>query len=156
MVYWPSSPGIFWHQGGGGGGGGGGGELLKSQCCIKIISFNVWVRYFLWNFRGYLWNSTQNILLILLASGRCMHPYLFSWVNRAIDTFQHQIHFWTVTHMEIPEFNLSHSWPVLRNSITGDFTGRLWVKGEHFQWKKIINCNTDHEIKWSYYLKGYV
>ena len=37
-------------------------ELLKFQCCIKIISFNVWVRYFVWNFKGYLWNSTQNIL----------------------------------------------------------------------------------------------
>ena len=28
------------------------------------ISFNVWVRYFVWNFKGYLWNSTQNILPI--------------------------------------------------------------------------------------------
>ena len=39
-------------------------ELLKFQCCIKIISYNVWVRYFEWNFKGYLWNSTQNILPI--------------------------------------------------------------------------------------------
>ena len=39
-------------------------ELLKFQCRIKIISFNVWVRYFVWNFKGYLWNSTQNILPI--------------------------------------------------------------------------------------------
>ena len=38
--------------------------LKISQCCIKFISFNVWVRYFVWNFKGYLWNSTQNILLI--------------------------------------------------------------------------------------------
>ena len=30
----------------------------------KYTSFNVWVRYFVWNFRGYLWNSTQNILPI--------------------------------------------------------------------------------------------
>ena len=29
---------------------------------MKIISFNVWLRYFVWNFKGYLWNSTQNIL----------------------------------------------------------------------------------------------
>ena len=34
---------------------------LNFQCCIKI---NVWVRYFVWNFKGYLWNSTQNILPI--------------------------------------------------------------------------------------------
>ena len=34
------------------------------QHCIKIISFNVWVRYFVWNFKGTLWNSTQNILPI--------------------------------------------------------------------------------------------
>ena len=30
-------------------------------CCIKIVFFNVWVRYFVWNFKGSLWNSTQNI-----------------------------------------------------------------------------------------------
>ena len=27
----------------------------------KIVSVNVWVRYFVWNFKGSLWNSTQNI-----------------------------------------------------------------------------------------------
>ena len=37
---------------------------LKFQCCIKIASFNVWVRYFEWNFEGNLGNSTQNILSI--------------------------------------------------------------------------------------------
>ena len=31
---------------------------------MKIISFNVWVRYFVWNFKGYLWNSTQNFSTI--------------------------------------------------------------------------------------------
>ena len=31
---------------------------------MKWISFNVWARYFVWNFKGYLWNSTQNILPI--------------------------------------------------------------------------------------------
>ena len=30
---------------------------ISMLCCIKIISFN-----FVWNFKGYLWNSTQNIL----------------------------------------------------------------------------------------------
>ena len=39
-------------------------ELLNFQCCMKCISFNVWARYFVWNFKGYLWNSTQNILPI--------------------------------------------------------------------------------------------
>ena len=33
-------------------------------CFIKDLSFNVWVRYFVWNFKGTLWNSTQNILPI--------------------------------------------------------------------------------------------
>ena len=28
-------------------------ELLNFQHCIKIISFSVWVRYFVWNFKGY-------------------------------------------------------------------------------------------------------
>ena len=27
----------------------------------KLTSFNVWARYFVWNFKGYFWNSTQNI-----------------------------------------------------------------------------------------------
>ena len=31
---------------------------------IKSTSFNVWVRYFVWNFKGTFWNSTQNILPI--------------------------------------------------------------------------------------------
>ena len=30
----------------------------------KNLSFNVWVKYFEWNFKGILWNSTQNILPI--------------------------------------------------------------------------------------------
>ena len=29
---------------------------------MKIFFFNVWVRYFVWNFEGNLWNSTHNIL----------------------------------------------------------------------------------------------
>ena len=30
----------------------------------KCTSFNVWVTFFVWNFKGYLWNSTQNIVPI--------------------------------------------------------------------------------------------
>ena len=29
-----------------------------------ILYLSVWIIYFLWNFKGYLWNSTQNILPI--------------------------------------------------------------------------------------------
>ena len=36
----------------------------KCQCCTKMISFSVWMRYFVWNFKDSLWNSTQNILPI--------------------------------------------------------------------------------------------
>ena len=39
-------------------------KTFKIQLCLKIVSFNVWVRYFVWNFKGSLWNSTQNILPI--------------------------------------------------------------------------------------------
>ena len=39
-------------------------ELLNFQHYIKIISFNVWVKYFVRNFKDTLWNSTQNILPI--------------------------------------------------------------------------------------------
>ena len=34
-------------------------RAIKIQCCIKV-----WVKYFVWNFKGYLWNSTQNIIPI--------------------------------------------------------------------------------------------
>ena len=39
-------------------------DLFIFQCCIKFISFNARVRHFVWNFKGYLWNSTQNTLPI--------------------------------------------------------------------------------------------
>ena len=39
-------------------------RALKISTLHKILSFNVWVRYFVWNFKGTLWNSTQNILPI--------------------------------------------------------------------------------------------
>ena len=39
-------------------------ELLNLQFSTSYTSFNVWVRYFVWNFKGYLWNSTQNIIPI--------------------------------------------------------------------------------------------
>ena len=39
-------------------------ELLYFHLWIKSTSFNVWVRYVMWNFKGTLWNSTQNILPI--------------------------------------------------------------------------------------------
>ena len=55
--------------GGGGGGGGNAHKLLNLRAlnfylCMKYTSFNVWVRYFVWNFKWYLWNSTQYILPI--------------------------------------------------------------------------------------------
>ena len=40
------------------------GVFQKKKCCMKMIYFNVWARYSVWNFKGYLWNSTQNIWLI--------------------------------------------------------------------------------------------
>ena len=39
-------------------------RALRISMLYKIISFNVWVKYFVWIFKGYLWNSTQNILPI--------------------------------------------------------------------------------------------
>ena len=38
----------------------------ESSChmCIKHTSSNVWIKYFIWNFRGCLWNFTENILFI--------------------------------------------------------------------------------------------
>ena len=39
-------------------------RALNFHLWIKSTSFNVWVRYFVWNFKGTLWNSTLNILPI--------------------------------------------------------------------------------------------
>ena len=55
---------------------------------IKSTSFNVRVRYFVWNFKGTVWNSTQNILPIhwkiwflynteILKAPRFKSPYAF-------------------------------------------------------------------------------
>ena len=41
---------------------------------LYTVSFNVWVRYFVWNFKGTLWSSTQNIFTIhwkMCISFRC-------------------------------------------------------------------------------------
>ena len=35
---------------------------LRSSLFNKLHIFSEWIRYFVWNFKGYLWNSTQNIL----------------------------------------------------------------------------------------------
>ena len=54
-------------------------ELLSFQHCIKIISINVWARYFVWSFKGTLWNSTQNILPIhwkICIRWHCKKTYL--------------------------------------------------------------------------------
>ena len=40
-------------------------RAFKFSPVNKSTSFNVWVRYFVRNFKEYLWNSTQNILPIL-------------------------------------------------------------------------------------------
>ena len=37
-------------------------DRLNFKYLVKIASFNVLIRYFVWNFKGSLWNSTQNIL----------------------------------------------------------------------------------------------
>ena len=39
-------------------------ELLLIHRHTKIVSFNIWARYFMWNFKGTLWNSIQNIVPI--------------------------------------------------------------------------------------------
>ena len=39
-------------------------RALKFHLWIKSTSRNIWARYFVWNFKGDLWNSTQNILPI--------------------------------------------------------------------------------------------
>ena len=52
----------------------------------KIVSFNEWVRYFVWNFKGALWNSTQNISAIqwkmcILLSGENLRDLRFKSVE---------------------------------------------------------------------------
>ena len=39
-------------------------RILKISILKKTVSLNVLVRYFVWNFEGFLWNSTQNTLQI--------------------------------------------------------------------------------------------
>ena len=39
-------------------------ELLKFHISIEYTSFRIWVRYFMWNFKEYLWDSIKTILAI--------------------------------------------------------------------------------------------
>ena len=77
---------------------------------IKSTSFNVWVTYFVWNFKGTLWNSTQNILPIhwtiwflcnfeILRALRFKSSYVF--LKRLPDTkFSATLqHFWVCPHI---------------------------------------------------------
>ena len=62
-------------------------EHLIFQQCMKFASFDVWVRYFAWNFKGILWNSTQNIspiywkMCTLLSSGTLIAPRFMSTLS---------------------------------------------------------------------------
>ena len=38
------------------------GQLGDPGFCIFRSTVNIWLRFFVWNFKGHLWNSTQNIL----------------------------------------------------------------------------------------------
>ena len=56
-------------------------ELLNLRS-LKIWSFNVWVRYFMWNLKGTLSNSTQNILpthwkMVILITGENLQAHRF-------------------------------------------------------------------------------
>ena len=56
---------------------------------IKIISFNIWARYFEGNFKGTLWNSTQNIspiqweMCILLRVQNSI-LFLYKWYEKSV------------------------------------------------------------------------
>ena len=39
-------------------------RVPKILSLYRIVSFNVWARYYAWNFKGTLWNSTHSILPI--------------------------------------------------------------------------------------------
>ena len=96
-------------------------ELLKFQRCIKIVFFIVWVRYCGWNFKGTLWNSTQNVLSI--HRNMC---FLFTGEN--LDLRAAHKHFWNAPWSP---FYLSHClsytvsywpllhWPWVNNLYTG-------------------------------------
>ena len=58
-------------------------ELFNLHFSTNCTSFNVWVRYFFaWNFKGTLWNSTQNILLI-----HCEKRYIYNDENLKVPKF---------------------------------------------------------------------
>ena len=65
------------------------GTILKKLTSEKDIHtyFNVWVRYFVWNLKGYLWNSTQSTL-----SFRYQLATRKLWINslRPSDVYMHR------------------------------------------------------------------
>ena len=65
-------------------------RILKISTLYKnFIVWNVWVRIFAWNFKGTLWNSTQNILPINLKD---MH-FIHRWIIKSKKGWAHE-RFW--------------------------------------------------------------
>ena len=75
------------------------------KCCSKIMSFNVRIRYFVWNIRVMLWNSTWNILpLHYLISYKVDHLRVL-WFNSSYAFLKFPFGLWSLlscaTHMVV-------------------------------------------------------
>ena len=108
-------------------------ELLRFQCFINITPFCVWERYLVWNFKGTLWNSTQNILpkhwkiSILFGGGKL----------RALSALKAHLYFWNRPH------NRSHP--------------HLGIISQRFIYLlKSINISVHYHTYFSYDLRGVV
>ena len=76
---------------------------------MKYSSFSEWARYFVWNFKGYLWNSTQNILpihwKIRFWYNAQEHVHIFEmppqlqWVYTRMSNYSHCTVHWRTSEM---------------------------------------------------------
>ena len=97
-------------------------ESVALRQWIKSISFSVWERYFARNFKGALWNSTQNVLPIhwkiwfsynaeILRARRFKRSYAHTccWYTSQGTVFISNQDFWIQNYVwNLHRWNLSH------------------------------------------------
>ena len=102
---------------------------------MKIISFDVWLRYFGWNFIGYLWNSTKisyqaNVVIIMAVSA------LQTTIQGAISVERNNwIFMWCFSTRAL--FVIKHD--CLTQSVTGHYHNVVWYTLASLGWYKLTH-----------------
>ena len=95
-------------------------KLLNIHFSTNYTSFNMWARQLVWNFKGYLWNSTQNTPPI-------------HWKIQFIYIVENLTHWGRVTHIWVSKL-------IIIGSDNGLSPG---------QWRNIVNLGLGNKFQWN-------